>query len=75
MRAWMISVELNRAPEPRDRLLVSIELELGVAREYHPDIGLRIARTEAKSLLDMALGFLAATQKIFGEADSPVSGG
>src|SRR6516165_3407919 len=62
MRACMISVEFDRAPEPRDRLLISAELQLGQAREQHPDIGLRIARTEAESLLDMALRFLAATQ-------------
>jgi hypothetical protein len=47
MRAWMISVDLDRVPEPRDRLLVSAELQLGEAREYHLDIGFRVARTEA----------------------------
>src|ERR1700749_3828621 len=34
MRAGMISVDLDRATEPRDRLLVGTELQLGEAREH-----------------------------------------
>ena len=69
MRAWMISVDLDRATEPRDRLLVGAELQLGEAREHHPNKGVRIARTEAECLLDMGLGLRAATKKILGETD------
>ena len=69
MCARMISVDFDGAPEPRDRLLVSAELQLGEARESHPGHDFHIARTEAESLLDMALGFLAATQEMLGEAD------
>ena len=58
MRAWMISVDLDRTTEPRDRLLVGAELQLGEAREDHPNKSLRITRTEAECLLDMGLGVL-----------------
>ena len=36
MAQWMISVDLDPATEPRDRLLVGTELQLGEAREHHP---------------------------------------
>src|ERR1700741_4751389 len=75
MRAWMISVDVNRTTEPRGRLLVGAELELAEARENHPNIGVRIARTEAKCLLDVGLGFRAATKQILGGADGPVRAG
>src|SRR6476469_8466971 len=69
MRAWMISVDLDRATEPCDRLLVGAELQLGEAREHHPNESLRITRTEAECLLDMGLSVPAATEKILGATD------
>src|SRR5260370_11446952 len=73
MRERKISVHLDGATQPRDRLLVSAKQQFGEAGVHHPAIGARIARTEAKRLLDMALGFLAATHIILGETDSSVS--
>src|SRR5262245_62161123 len=72
MRAWMISVDLDRATEPRDRLLVRAELQLGEAREHHPNIGVDIARTEAECLSDMGLSLFAATEKILCDTDGRV---
>ena len=65
----------RRPAELHDRLLVVAEMQLGQAREQHPEIAVRIARLEAKRLVDMSLGFLGATDEIFGETDLSVSGG
>ena len=75
MRAWMISVYLDRTTEPRDRLLVGTELQLGEAREHHPNKSLRITRTEAECLLDMGVGLRAPTEKTLGETDVGVRTG
>jgi len=61
--------------QPRDGLLVAPESELGKARELHPHKGVRIARTEAERLLDVRLGFLAATDKKLADTDHWVSTG
>jgi hypothetical protein len=63
MRERKIPVGLDGTTEPRDRILIAAHIEFGEAREIYPDIGVRIARTEAKRLLDMGFGFIAATDE------------
>ena len=75
VRDRKISVGLDGATQPRDRLLVGAEVQLGDACERQPEIDECIARTEAERLLDMSLGFLAATGDVFGETDLTVSVG
>ena len=50
MRCRIISVGLDRPSKPRDRLLLTAEVVLRDARDGHPDISHRIARTEAQGL-------------------------
>jgi hypothetical protein len=61
MRKRIVSVDLNRATEQRDRLLGAGEEELRESRERHPQVGVRIARAKAKCLLDMSLGYAIPT--------------
>ena len=70
MRERKISVHLDGATQPRDRLLVGTKQQFGEAGIHYPAIGVRIARTEPKCLLYVVLGFLAATHSILGETDS-----
>ena len=58
----MISIGLDRPPEPRGRLLPTAEMELRQACVQHPDVSHRITRTEAQGLGNVSLC-------IFGAAD------
>jgi hypothetical protein len=69
MRERKIPVGLDGTTKPRDRILIAPHIEFGEPREIYSDIGVRIARTEAERLLDMGLGFLAATDEIHGLTD------
>ena len=51
----IISIGLDLPPKPRDRLLPTAEVELRKARRIHPDVRLRIARTEAQRLANVSL--------------------
>ena len=66
VRLRLISIELDGIAQSRHGLLVAAESELGVAREVHPDIGLRIARAEAKGLFDMSFSLFGETGDILG---------
>ena len=61
MRKRIVSVDLNRATEQRDRLLGAGEEELRESRERHPQVGVRIAWAKAKCLLYMSLGYAIPT--------------
>ncbi len=71
MREGIIAVGLDASAQPSDRFGIGAELQLGEADEHHPPEGKDIARREAKRLVDMGLGFRAATQKILGQTDQP----
>src|SRR3984957_6627925 len=59
----VISVDLNRLLKPRNRLLVTAEMELREAREIHPKVSRHIARAESYGLADMSLGLFCATDE------------
>ena len=59
----VISVGLNRPSKPRDRLLVTAEMDLREAREIHPGVSRHIARTEAQGLGNVSLRFFGATDE------------
>ena len=63
MRDGIISVGLDAAAQPCDRFRVGTELQLGDADDQHPPEGTDIAGREAERLVDMGLGFRAATKK------------
>src|ERR1700722_18947710 len=73
MRERKISVHLDGATQPRDRLLIDAKQQFGKAGVHKPAIGVRIARTETKCLLYVVLSFLAATHSILGKTDSSAS--
>ena len=56
-----ISVRLDRPSKPRDRLLVTSEMELRHSRGIQPDVRIFVARTEAQGFEDMSLCFFGAT--------------
>src|SRR5271154_5307067 len=58
-----ISVGINRPPIPRDCLLPTAEVEVREARPAHPNVSIRIARTEAQSLRNVSLCFFGATDE------------
>ena len=71
----IISVELDAAPQPCDRLLISSEMELGHAGKKRPGIGSRFPRREAERLLNMRFSLLGVTKSNLREADMSVSAG
>ena len=64
-----VSVGLDRPPTPRDRLLVTAEVELRKARDISSRRKHRIARTEAQGLGNMSLCFFGATDKNLSQSD------
>jgi hypothetical protein len=75
MGVWKISIDFDRAAEPRDRLLVVAKIEFGNANSSYPAESEGVARTETESFADVSLGFLAATDEKLGQTDCSVSGG
>lgn len=73
MRHRMISVGVDCTTQPRYRLLVTAEKELGSARGVHPNMSEPIARTEAERFVDMSFGFLGTTEKILCDPDIRMS--
>ena len=71
----IISIGLDRPSKPRDRLLPTAEVELRKAREIHPGVRLRIARTEAQRLGNVSLCFFGATDKHLTPSDTGMSVG
>ena len=69
IRRRIISVGLDRPPKPRDRLLLTAEVELRHARDSHPGVSHRIARTEAQGLGNVSLCFFGATDKNLAKSD------
>ncbi len=61
---------LDRPPKPRNRLIPVAEVVLRYARVSHPDIGERIARTEAEGLNDMSLRFFGAASEYLAQSDT-----
>ena len=59
----------------RNRFHVRAEKQLGETGKHEPPIGVVIARREAKRLVDVGLGLLAATEKELGETDEGMSVG
>ena len=70
-----ISIDFDRAAEPRDRLLVVAEIEFGNTSRRYPTEGEGVTRTETERLADMSLSFIAATDEKLGQTDCSVSGG
>ena len=66
----IISIGLDRPPKARGRLLVTAEVELRDARDAHPDVSVRIARTEAQGLGNVSLCFFGATDKYLATSDN-----
>src|ERR1700677_163859 len=64
-----ISVGLDRPPVPTDRLLPTAGAEVCEARPAHPDVSIRIARTEAQTFGDVSLCFFGATDENLTEAN------
>ena len=58
-----ISVGLDRPSKPPDRLFRTAEVVLRIARERHPNVSHRIARTEAQGLGNVRLCLLGATSE------------
>jgi hypothetical protein len=73
MRQRKGPVDLDRAAEPRDRLLVGAKIHLGAARVKHPEPDTTVVRGEANGLVYMSLGLFSATGKDLGETDLPPS--
>src|SRR6516225_4019381 len=62
--AGEISVNLEVAAKSCDGFRVAAEVEISEARHTDPLISVRIDWADAERLLDMRLGFLAATDEI-----------
>jgi ADP-ribosylglycohydrolase len=75
MRQRKSPVDLDRAAEPRDGLLVGAKSQLGATRKKHPEPGTTIVRREAEGLGYMSFGLSGATDKKLGVTDIRVSGG
>ena len=60
----VVSVGLDRPAKPCDRLLITAELVLRDAREIHPAVSPRIARTETQGLGDVGLGLFGAPRDL-----------
>src|SRR5471030_889665 len=73
IRVGTISIHLDGVTKLVDRLLVFGEIEVGEARDRHPNIGVRITRTETECLPDMGLGLLCATDISFRQTDQCIS--
>ena len=70
MSVGKISIGLDRPSKPCDRLLVTAEVILRNARDTHPGISQRIARTEAQRLTNVRLCLFGATDVNLTESDS-----
>ena len=68
MRAWEISVGLDGPAQPSDRLLLLSKVQFGPASKHAPQVGKRVAGTEAKRLLDVSLGLLGLAELNLGHA-------
>ena len=75
MRGGKISVDLDATAQPSDRFLVGMSCNLAMPTNIIQLVSEDIARREAKRLVDMGLGLLAATEKIFGKTDERVRAG
>src|SRR5208283_4067932 len=71
-KVWVriISIGLDRPPTPRGRFLVTAEVVLRPACGTHPDVGPRIARTEAQGLSNVSLCFFSAANDNLTKTDS-----
>ena len=56
-------------------MLVTAEVELRKARDGHPDVSHRIARTEAQGLGNVSLCFFGATDKNLTKSDNGMGDG
>ena len=72
---WITSIGLDRPSTPRDRLLVTADVELRQACDTHPDMSRRIARTEAQGLTDVSLCFFGATDTNLTRSDNGMGAG
>src|SRR5271154_1532485 len=71
----IVSVGLNRPSTPRDRLVVTAEVELRYPGIGHPGVSQRVSRTEAQGLGNVSLRLFGATQKKLANSDKGVGGG
>jgi hypothetical protein len=71
----IIAVGLNALLQPTGGFGICAELQLRDADKIHPSVAKDIARREAESLVNMAVGIGSATHKIFGETNIAVSVG
>ena len=68
-------VQFDTATVPRDAVVISADQQLGEARYVHPGMSEGIARAEPERLVNMALGFLGATEIKLGETNTRMSEG
>src|SRR5208337_1381073 len=54
--------------KPRDRFGVGAEINLGGARDQHPDKSIVVARGKAQRLVDFGFGFLGMTGRYLADA-------
>jgi hypothetical protein len=65
-----MSIGLDRPPKQPDCLIVTAKVKLPTARGSHPDIGRRIARTEAERLRNVSLCFSRSSYKNLSQSNS-----
>ena len=68
-----IAVGIDAPAQPRDRFRVGAELQFGDTGNRHPPEGGDIAGRETERLVDIGLGFRAASEKKLGPTDASVS--
>jgi hypothetical protein len=73
MRHWLIWIGLDAPADPRDRFRVGTEMQFEHADTELPTEGADIARREAERLVDVGLGFPAATEKKLRPTDENMS--
>ena len=71
-KMWLgiIPVCLYRPPKARCRVLPAAEVEPRHARDSHPEVSQRIARTEAQGLGNVSIRFFGATNKDLTSSDN-----
>src|SRR5215468_7149376 len=75
MGVGKISIDFDRAAEPRHRLPIVAEIEFGNANRRYPTEGKGVARAETERFADMSFSFLAAADEELGQTNCSVGGG
>src|SRR6516225_5590655 len=75
MSKGIVWVQVHRASIQIERFLVSTKIQLGVTHPRHPDVGIRIAWTDAQCFKFVALSLLRMTVVKLDETNQRVGGG